>query len=597
MIPIVPVDPSMTLVHHFLERSARLYPDKVALIHSKVRATYAEIDIRADNLARHLLSRGLQKGDRIALLMENSLEYVISYYGIMKAGGVSVPLNSDLKPEGLRYVIEDLEARILITNSRFEKLIASSELVNLGITHVIMAEARGPLRSRPEDRSAQGVRTAPLEAIGNATTKPPPFTVIDFNSVSAADWLRVASYELSSSASSASSTSPPASNLQPPTAVKPGATSADPSALCSLPSAARLEPSDLASIIYTSGSTGSSKGVMLTHKNIVDNTFSICQYLHLTENDIQMVVLPFFYVMGKSLLNTHFAVGGSVVINNQFAFPAAVLKEMVREGVTGFSGVPSTFAYLVHRSPLATMREQLTSLRYVSQAGGHMARTIKEELRKILPSRTDIFIMYGATEASARLSYLEPDRLSDRINSAGKAIPGVTLKIVKEDGTETSAGEVGELIASGSNIMQGYWEKQEDTERALKNGWYYTGDQAYVDEEGFIFLVGRNDDLLKVGGHRLNPQEVEDALLESGFFVEATVLGLPDEFLGKRLVTLGVPANGNCTNEEVMSFCARKLPKFKIPSEVRFVRSLPKKSSGKIDRSGCLALFLQSGER
>ena len=219
---------------------------------------------------------------------------------------------------------------------------------------------------------------------------------------------------------------------------------------------------------------------MLTHRNIVDNTFSICQYLHLTKNDIQMVVLPFFYVMGKSLLNTHFAVGGTVVINNQFAFPAAVIKEMITEKVTGFSGVPSTFAYLVHRSPLAANRENLTSLRYVSQAGGHMSKAVKEELRRVLPSHTEIVVMYGATEAAARLSYLEPSRFAEKMDSIGKAIPGVTLKVIKENGQEAAVGEVGELVASGSNIMQGYWRNPEATNKALANGWYHTGDQVYM---------------------------------------------------------------------------------------------------------------------
>jgi long-chain acyl-CoA synthetase len=268
---IIPIDPSITLVHHFLEHSARLYPDKVAIIHGKVRTTYSEINTRADNLANYLISIGAQKGDRIALLMENCVEYVVSYYGIMKAGAVAVPLNSDLKPEGLRYAIEDLNANVLISSSRFEKLIIASDLCSLGLTHLILKS--------PHELTAM-------------------------------------SYE-------------------------------------PLPSAPLS--SDLASIIYTSGSTGGPKGVMLTHRNIVDNVFSICQYLHLTENDIQMCVLPFFYVMGKSLLNTHIAVGGTIVVNNQFAFPASVLKEMIAEKVTGFSGVPSTFAYLLHRSPLAAV--------------------------------------------------------------------------------------------------------------------------------------------------------------------------------------------------------------------------------------------------
>lgn len=530
MTPIIPIDPSITLVHHFLERSSRLYPDKVAIIHGKVRVTYSEVNTRADNLASYLLSIGTQKGDRIALLMENCVEYVIACYGIMKAGAVAVPLNSDIKPDGLRYAIQDLQAKTLISSQRFQKLISSSDLASLGLTNVIL---KSPCE-RP-------VSSFPLSTVS-----------FDF----------------------AVSQSPIAHSLLP-----------------------ECSPSDLASIIYTSGSTGGPKGVMLTHRNLVDNVSSICQYLCLTDQDIQMCVLPFFYVMGKSLLNTHIAVGGTLVINNQFAFPATVLKEMISENVTGFSGVPSTFAYLLHRSPLATSRESLTSLRYVSQAGGHMSRAIKEELRRVLPSRTDIVIMYGATEAAARLSYLEPSRFADKMESIGKAIPGVELKVLNEKGQESSTGEVGELVARGSNIMLGYLNKPEETDKALANGWYHTGDRAYMDDEGFFFLVGRQDDLLKVGGHRLSPQEIEDALMESGLFVETVVLGVPDELLGNKLVVLGVRSKDSCKSNDVLSCCAGCLPKYKVPSEVKFTKNLPKKTSGKIDRKACLALFLEADHR
>jgi acyl-CoA synthetase (AMP-forming)/AMP-acid ligase II len=527
MIPITPVDPSISLVHHFLERSARLYPDKVAIIHGKIRATYAELNARADNLASYLLSVGTQKGDRIALLMENCAEYAISYYGIMKAVAVAAPLNSDLKPEGLRYAIEDLNATTLISSSRFQKLINDSDVGSLGLTQLVLMSPHGlPVSS---DR----------------------LSVVSFDTVSS------------------------------------------PSPIAHRPSPECL-PSDLASIIYTSGSTGGPKGVMLTHRNIVDNVSSICQYLHLTDEDIQMCVLPFFYVMGKSLLNTHIAVGGTLVINNQFAFPATVLKEMITEKVTGFSGVPSTFAYLLHRSPLAASRDKLTALRYVSQAGGHMSKAIKEELRRVLPSRTEIVVMYGATEASARLSYLEPACFADKKESIGKAIPGVELKVVKEDGQDASAGEVGELVARGSNIMLGYLNQPEATAKALVNGWYHTGDQAYQDNEGFFFLVGRQDDLLKVGGHRLSPQDIEDTLMESGLFIEVVVLGIPDELLGNKLVVLGVPTKNNSDENTTLAYCTGCLPKYKVPSHVRFTRSLPKKTSGKIDRKGCIELFHHS---
>ncbi|MES0447133.1 MAG: AMP-binding protein, partial [Desulfobacterales bacterium] len=347
----------------------------------------------------------------------------------------------------------------------------------------------------------------------------------------------------------------------------------------------------LASIIYTSGSTGIPKGVMLSHRNIVSNVHSICQYLYLTEKDIQMVVLPFFYVMGKSLLNTHIAVGGTVVINNKFAFPASVIKQMADEQVTGFSGVPSTYAYLLHRSPLASYRDSLDSLRYCSQAGGHMSRKLKEELRQVLPKHTKIYIMYGATEASARLTYMEPDRLEAKLDSIGKPISGVTLRVLDEKGKEVPIGQTGELVASGSNIMQGYWKDKKATAKVLDENGYHTGDLGYQDKEGFFYVTGRKDNLLKVGGHRINPQEIEDALMETELVIESAVLGIPDELLGYRLVAIVTPKSEDCSADQILSACSEKLPRFKLPGEVNLVRALPKSTSGKINRRKCLTLI------
>jgi long-chain acyl-CoA synthetase len=353
---------------------------------------------------------------------------------------------------------------------------------------------------------------------------------------------------------------------------------------------AAVDPSGLASIIYTSGSTGKPKGVMLSHRNIVANTESIVQYLELTEKDVQMVVLPFFYVMGKSLLNTHVAVGGTVVLNNSFAYPAAVVRQMADERVTGFSGVPSTYAYLLHRSPLEAYRDRLESLRYCTQAGGHMAREIKEKLLQVLPPHTRLFIMYGATEAAARLTYVEPERLLDKLDSIGRPIPGVTVRVLDQSGAELPDGEQGELVASGANIMQGYWRDAAATARVLDRHGYHTGDLGYRDAEGYLYVTGRKDDLLKVGGHRIDPQEVEDALMATGLLLEAAVVGVDDAVLGKRLVALAVPLQGKPAEGRVLALCFARLPRHKLPAAIRFVGSLPKSANAKIDRQACLAL-------
>ena len=510
-----------TLVHHFLENSAERFPDKTALVHDKTRVTFSEINAKANQLADFLQRTGISRGDRIALIYENSLEYVICYYGGLKAGAVMAPLSTGLKANSLRELLADLQPTLIIASEKFENLLQASRLSDFDIKKVVL------MNPKLDWSDASLEVTAWHEALSGAETSD----------------------------------------------VDRG-----------------IDESDLASIIYTSGSTGKAKGVMLSHKNIVANTDSICEYLKLNEHDIQMVVLPFFYVMGKSLLNTHYAVGGSIVINNKFAFPAAVLEQMVTEKVTGLSGVPSTFAYLLYHSPLAKYRDRLSSLRYCSQAGGHMSRQIKEELREVLPLHTDIVVMYGATEASARLSYLATESFREKIDSIGKAIPGVTLKILDENKQEVVRGQTGELVASGTNIMLGYWNNEEATRKALDHHGYHTGDQSYQDEDGFFYLTGRKDNLLKVGGHKINPQEVEDAIMETELVVETAVIGVPDDLLGHKMVALVAPKSRDCTEMQLLGSCAEKLPKYKLPGKVKMLRALPKSLSGKIDRAKCIEL-------
>ena len=349
------------LIHHFLENSASSYAENVAIIHNRVNMTYGQLNRSSNSLASWFIAEGVQPGDRAVLLLENGLEYVISYYAALKAGMAVVPISPDIRPDALQQIMTAVTPRGIIASAKSEKTLHAITPPP-SLQTAIVVSPRLPWQQRC-------------------------FQVIPFQELSSCQ------------------------------ADNPATVFSD---------------SSLASIIYTSGSTGKPKGVMLTHANIVANTGSIIQYLELTANDRQMVVLPFFYVMGKSLLNTHIAVGGSLVINNTFAYPATVLKQMADEEVTGFSGVPSTYAYLLHRSPLKSYRDKLPSLRYCSQAGGHMARQTKEELLEALPSHTKLYVMYGATEASARLSYVEPERLRDKIDSIGIPIPGVTMKIVDE---------------------------------------------------------------------------------------------------------------------------------------------------------------------
>jgi len=279
-----------------------------------------------------------------------------------------------------------------------------------------------------------------------------------------------------------------------------------------------------------------------------------------------------------------------VVLNNRFLYPADVVNQMISEEVTSFSGVPSTYAYLLHRSPLATCREKLVHLRYCSQAGGHMSKSTKLALQESLPKHTRIVIMYGATEASARLSCLDPVHFEPKMESIGKPIPDVTIRLINDDLNEVPDGQEGELVASGPNIMLGYWRDPRDTDRVLTNLGYHTGDIGYRDADGFLYVLRRRDGLLKVGGHRINPTEIEDFLMATDQIIETAVIGLPDKLLGIKLVALVVPKEDTIEAKYLMQKCASGLPNHKHPAGILFVRALPKNASGKIDREKCATM-------
>jgi long-chain acyl-CoA synthetase len=349
------------------------------------------------------------------------------------------------------------------------------------------------------------------------------------------------------------------------------------------PPAVRTIELDLAAIIYTSGSTGEPRGVMLTHRNIVSNTGSIVQYLRLTAQDRVMCVLPFYYVYGLSLLHTHVSVGGTVVIDNRFAYPSAVLQNMLEHRVTGFAGVPSTFAILLKRPDLDALTG--SALRYVTQAGGAMHSERIKEWRARLPA-VPFYVMYGATEATARLAYLEPSDLDGRLGSIGRPIPNVDLQILREDGSRTDVGETGEIVARGSNISCGYWKDPAETGERFTARGYRTGDLAYQDSEGYLFLVGRKSDMLKVGAHRVGPKEIEDALCQHPAVHEAAVVGMPHEILGEvplAYVVLRTSVDGGV--DALRAFCASRLPAHKVPMRLVEVPDLPRLPGvGKVDR-------------
>ena len=337
----------------------------------------------------------------------------------------------------------------------------------------------------------------------------------------------------------------------------------------------------VAEIIFTSGSTALPKGVMLSHNNIIANTNSIIQYLNLTETDTMMVVLPFYYCYGLSLLHTHIRVGGSLVLNNNFIFLGSTVNDIIKYGCSGFAGVPSHFQILMRKSDLFK-NSKFPTLRYVTQAGGKLHNTYINEFTESFPE-IQFFVMYGQTEATARLSYLPPSMLKEKPGSLGKGMHGVELKVVDDQGQPVTPGDTGEILARGSNLMLGYFEDSESTAKTIKDGWLYTGDLATVDEDGYIYITARKKEIIKVGGKRVSPKEIEEIIAMMKGVIDCTVEATEDELLGEAIkVTIVVNESGKkLTPDDVQQYCGAKLSSYKVPKYVVFKESMDVSPSGK----------------
>ena len=338
----------------------------------------------------------------------------------------------------------------------------------------------------------------------------------------------------------------------------------------------------LAQLLYTSGTTGDPKGVMLSHANLAANTRAVVTYLDLSPRDLIVNVLPFYYAYGASVLHTHLTAGACIVLGPGMVFPVQVLDALQRHRATGFSGVPSTYTLLLDL--LERGSHDLSSLRYLTQAGGAMPPALADRVRRALPAAR-LFLMYGQTEATSRISWLPPERLDEKRGSVGIPVQDTQWRIFRDDGSRAATGESGEVCVRGPGIMQGYWRNADATAKALRDGWLRTGDVGQLDAEGFLFLQGRRSDMIKTGAHRVHPTDVEEVIAELPGIREVAVVGIDDATLGqviKAFVVADEPVPR--AEDHIKAHCRARLAAYKIPRHITFVDTLPRTASGKVRR-------------
>lgn len=350
-----------------------------------------------------------------------------------------------------------------------------------------------------------------------------------------------------------------------------------------------IEPplsSDPACLLYTSGTTSNPKAVTLSHGSLASNSAAIIEYLQLTAEDSIVCILPFYYSYGSSVLHTHLQAGACIVLEHNLVYPHAIVESISRHKVTGFAGVPSTFSLLMGRVSLPNY--DLSHLRYVTQAGGAMSPALTQRLCAALP-KTRLFVMYGQTEATARITYLPPPDLDRKLGSVGRPLSGVEIEVRSESGEICAALQLGEIWVKGPNVMLGYWNNPQATAAALQQGWLKTGDMGHLDEEGYLFLSGRRSDMIKTGAHRVHPQEVEEVIQELPEVEEVAVVGIDDSTLGQTIKAFVVAATPHELDPlKVKAHCRDRLANYKVPKQIEFINELPKTQSGKVRRQALI---------
>jgi acyl-CoA ligase (AMP-forming) (exosortase A-associated) len=510
-----------TQLHHIVAQAAARRPDAPALTIKDSTVSYRELSDQMRSFASGLRRIGLGRSERVGIFLDKQIETVTAVLGTSAGGGAFVPINPLLRAQQVGYILDDCGVRVLVTS--VERLATLTEVLEgcSSVEHVVVV---------PGGR----------EPLANGR-------------YAAHDWEDF---------------------LGAPDAPEPNAIDID-----------------MAAIFYTSGSTGKPKGVVLSHRNLVGGGESVSTYLGNDENDVILAVLPLSFDAGFSQLTTGFTVGAHVVLCN-YLLPREVVRLCADHKVTGLTCVPPLYFQLTEQT---WPEESTRHLRYFANTGGRMPRTTLDKLRAIFPQAKP-YLMYGLTEAF-RSTYLDPAEVDRRPDSIGKAIPNAEILVVRDDGSICDPGEEGELVHRGALVAMGYWNDAERTAERFKptpnrDGAICTGETAVFsgdlvrrDEEGFLYFVGRKDEMIKTSGYRVSPTEIEEVVYGTGLVSDAVALGVDDDRLGQHILLAVSPANGHVDTEELLGVLRRQLPRYMVPKHVVVRPSLPRSPNNKFDRN------------
>jgi acyl-CoA synthetase (AMP-forming)/AMP-acid ligase II len=514
------------LVHQLLENAALRAPNKIALQCGENALTYREIDNASSNFAASLIRLNLVRQDRIVIFLNNSPESVISLFGALKASMIFIILNPTMKSKKLGYILKDSGAKILISDQQKEAVVQQALKPDYELEYIVWYGE--------DDRNFKDYSVA----INDKKVQMLPWhSMIDTNATS----------------------------------------------LSSL----RCIDVDLSTIIYTSGSTGNPKGVMSTHSNMVFASNSIIQYIENTPDDIIFSVLPLSFDYGLYQLIMSVSFMGTLILEENFAFPFQKLSKLNESCATGFPIVPTMLSLILERCDLSLFN--LSSLRYITNTAAYLPSSYIKKFLEHFP-HIKIYSMYGLTECK-RVSYLPPEDIHRKSGSVGIPIPNTDVFIADKDGVPLPAGIEGELVVRGSHVMQGYWNSAKETEKVFKPGRYrgetllFTGDLFKQDEDGYLYFIDRMDDLIKTKGERISPKEIEACLYEIEEIVDAAVIGVPDRISGQVLKAfVSVKSPDDTITKRIKLHCQRHLEPFMVPKYYEILDHLPKNNNGKIDK-------------